>query len=853
MILTLSLDTLAPLSALAPVLAAVASAALKGVLPVSVAALAAATVLRHRSAASRHAVWTHALAAHLLLVAAAPLLPAVSLPEVRLPAWLAPSSIYEESAPLTRATTGPRGLAIVRAGPLGTGPTAEPHIVIESTRWKAELRGDVHVTPSATASASASTGPAAPLTTPHVSTEVRGHKLTSHLPTLWLAGVLAVLARLLLGTARVRSLARAAERIADPSTLALAQRTANRLGIARPITLLRGDRLSIPVTWGVVYPTVLLPAESNDWPEERRRVVLVHEMAHVKRFDALTQLVAQLAIAIFWFDPLVWLAARRMRAEREHACDDYVLRDGARPSLYANELLEMVRRIAGRAGEAGAPAFAALAMARRSEFEGRMLAILDPVADRRMLNRAASAACAVFALVLLVPLAALRPSDARAHAAQPASAAVAAREPTITTPMAVAIDRRAAAAIASRRTASAATTVAAARARASAAVRRGESQEKLPIIYQCTAADVRTTNSTVGIHTDHERPGRNFIEYQVKEFGRCVHAVFVGRVTFTADERDIASLSPDGRVQLHERTLDWERALVVTSDADGVLRRVYTADGRPETYDASARAWVAGLIKRIARESGVDVPGRVSRLRSQGGVPGVLAEIGEIRSSGAKRKHYEALLAGGVLTFGEIDSIVRHAARQLAGSSGDLRAVLRQVPPGSVRTIDAALEEAIGRMSDGDKHHVLAGMLDSADPATLLVALRLAERIASDGDKSSFLRRAAPRVLGGSSALREAFFRAYATLAADGDKRAVLMAAVRQGQKSTALTRDVIRGTGKIGSDGDKTLVLLTVARTGLVTSDELREEYIKAARTIGSDGDYRRVIDAVLTVKTGG
>jgi hypothetical protein len=129
----------------------------------------------------------------------------------------------------------------------------------------------------------------------------------------------------------------------------------------------------------------------------------------------------------------------------------------------------------------------------------------------------------------------------------------------------------------------------------------------------------------------------------------------------------------------------------------------------------------------------------------------------------------------------------------------------------------------------------------------------LAERIASDGDKSSFLRRAVPRVLDGSSSLREAFFRAYATLAADGDKRVVLVAAVREGQQSPALTRDVIRATGKIGSDGDKASVLLTVARSRLVTTDELREEYIKVARTIGSDGDYRRVIDAVLAGKTGG
>jgi bla regulator protein blaR1 len=90
------------------------------------------------------------------------------------------------------------------------------------------------------------------------------------------------------------------------------------------------------VTWGIVYPVVLLPDDADSWPEERRRFVLVHEMAHVKRLDALTQLAGQLALALFWFDPLMWVANRRMQLEREHACDDYVLRHGTAPSKYAD-------------------------------------------------------------------------------------------------------------------------------------------------------------------------------------------------------------------------------------------------------------------------------------------------------------------------------------------------------------------------------------------------------------------------------------------------------------------------------------------------------------------------------------
>ena len=228
---------------------------------------------------------------------------------------------------------------------------------------------------------------------------------------VWMLGTLLVLLRLAVGTWKVGRLAKKGDRVDDGEWLSLTQRLANRLGITRPLTLLRGDRLAVPVTWGVVYPAVLLPHDSLEWPEERRRFVLVHEMAHVKRFDALTQLIAQIAIAVFWFDPLIWIAAHRMRVEREHACDDYVIRDGTKPSLYAGELLEMVQSIGSPRHESAAPAFAALAMARRSEFEGRMLAILDARQNRHTLGRR-SAIIATAALALLVlPLAALRPFE----------------------------------------------------------------------------------------------------------------------------------------------------------------------------------------------------------------------------------------------------------------------------------------------------------------------------------------------------------------------------------------------------------------------------------------------------------
>ena len=368
--------------------------ALKGSILILAAALVA-YFLRGKSAAARHAAWTAAVIGHLAIPAFALVLPHWKLPLLSAPAWMA--TRVSDIAPVTRT--------IDEATPV-TQP-ASPAPVSGKVESPAP-------TPSSTNTAA-----------------TRKWSSLSVVAVLWIAGATMVLLRLAVGTWKVGRLAKNGDRVDDGEWLSLTQRLANRLDITRPLTLLRGDKLAVPVTWGVVYPAVLLPPDSVQWPEERRRFVLVHEMAHVKRFDALTQLVAQIAIAIFWFDPLIWLAAHRMRVEREHACDDYVIRDGTKPSLYAGELLEMVQSIGLPRHERAAPAFAALAMARRSEFEGRMLSILDARQDRGTLSRKTALAATAALALLVLPLAALRPFE-RSETAVKKTVASSAASPTAT-------------------------------------------------------------------------------------------------------------------------------------------------------------------------------------------------------------------------------------------------------------------------------------------------------------------------------------------------------------------------------------------------------------------------------------
>jgi tetratricopeptide (TPR) repeat protein len=150
-------------------------------------------------------------------------------------------------------------------------------------------------------------------------------------------------------------------------------------------------------------PAIFLPADAAEWSGERRRMVMLHEMAHVRRGDVPAHILARTALCFYWWNPMAWLAWREFLKERERATDDLVLRTGARASDYAAHLLEIARAMQ----PADALGWAAVAMARRSQLEGRLLAILDSGVNRRAIGRASVAAAAVAAVVLIAPFAAI--------------------------------------------------------------------------------------------------------------------------------------------------------------------------------------------------------------------------------------------------------------------------------------------------------------------------------------------------------------------------------------------------------------------------------------------------------------
>ncbi|MBL8203806.1 MAG: M56 family metallopeptidase [Blastocatellia bacterium] len=342
---------------------------IKAVMILAVAGLLS-VLLRNASAALRHSIWSLALGGLLLL----PVLTLV------VPAWrvaILPAPDCKPNCEATIAQAAP--LVADEILPMQSLPAIAPESL--TPQWELPTQP---VTVSSTAKTASFSGLQIAL-------------------MVWAVGCGLVLARLALGTLRMRRITRDAECLTDYHWSALTNRLRGQLDLQSHISLYASDEISMPVTWGVLRPVVILPADSIEWATEWRRIVLLHELAHIKRRDCLTQMWANVTCALYWFNPLVWFAAKRLRIERELACDDCVLEVGTRASDYASYLVEIAKSF--DAVEPVTPVTVGMAC---SQLESRVRSILDPALNRRNLSRGRKAALAMAMAMALLPLASLQ-------------------------------------------------------------------------------------------------------------------------------------------------------------------------------------------------------------------------------------------------------------------------------------------------------------------------------------------------------------------------------------------------------------------------------------------------------------
>ena len=241
---------------------------------------------------------------------------------------------------------------------------------------------------------------------------------------LYASGVLLLTGRLLVDRFTVRHIARHAAELSDPDWQTLFRDCANELGVQGHVRLLRGREPTTPMAIGIRHRAIVVPLMADTWSGKMRRAVLLHELAHVVRRDCLTQTAASVACALYWMHPGSWWLARRLRTERELACDDLVVSAGTDARDYAGHLLELAYTLRGHL----APALA-IGMAAPGQVEARMTALLDSARIRSAPTRLGRTAALVLLAVLLLPIAAAPAAGVQAGSdVTPAARTDAARE-----------------------------------------------------------------------------------------------------------------------------------------------------------------------------------------------------------------------------------------------------------------------------------------------------------------------------------------------------------------------------------------------------------------------------------------
>ena len=230
--------------------------------------------------------------------------------------------------------------------------------------------------------------------------------------TVWGAGALLCLLPVLAGTWHLRALRRSGWSCARGD--ALLRRLSAEAGLHRSIAVRVHESIPGPMTYGTLRPVIMLPLDAESWSDDALSRAMIHELEHVRRGDWLSQYMARIVGALYWFHPLVWMAWRRLSLEAERACDDAVLRR-SEATAYAQQLVLLAERLASTA----TPPL--LAMAACRDLSTRVRAVLDGAQARGRagaLPVAAAIVAAALFIAAVAPLRAVRQGQAPSDGAQ---------------------------------------------------------------------------------------------------------------------------------------------------------------------------------------------------------------------------------------------------------------------------------------------------------------------------------------------------------------------------------------------------------------------------------------------------
>ncbi len=804
----------------APALAPAALFVLKGS-AILVAAAVVARALKKRSAARRHLVWSAGIASALLL----------PLAQLSLPSWNVPVR-YTPSP--TQTTAAPNHTQRVSASNTGARLNRQP-----VSRVRSSAISSIDRASNAERASLPVPMPNPRSATPDRSLGIPGPTLTQALIGLWLTGAVIALLPWAFGIiARRRLFTRASDQLPQPWDQSLL--VLRLLGNIPARARVRATNDCVtPMTWGVVRPIVLIPA-NTDWNESERRNALLHEFAHVHRGDCVTQFLSRAMCAIYWFNPIAWMVARNERLAREEACDDAVLRAGSRPSAYAEQLLEVANSFTQRS-----VAVAALTMARRSSIACRLNGILDSARDRSPSGRklASLATCATFAVV--PPLAALAPEFVRAstvsesirqagttpNVVSAAESVVAPAGRRVDTPPMLLPDIP---------RPSLSSTLSSTASAALVSAQPGA---------LCTPASGKRSSSNMR-NDDGRGPESRRWQVRWRDDNCTIELDARGTFTLSPNADNVTAITRRGYIDLSQQPRGGVERRVRIEPGDGAtLVRTYWVDGKRSEWNADAAQWFAQALIMLDRRTAFAVDSRLPMLLQRGGVDAVLAEVAEMPTTYPQRVYYTKLFERQVLTTAQLASVLETASKTF--DSGYERAELL-LSVAKQKNFAEPLTLAYAQMvksidSDYERRRALGALLSRSDlsPAVVRTMLEASEGMESDYELAELLIGIAARYAVDDAA-RPFYIRAISGIDSDYEQRRVLSAIVKGGRIGTGVTEKLITTAGRTMQGYELAEFLIAVASKGALDQNG-STAFFTATRNVRSDYERRRVLEVLL------
>ena len=712
------------------------------------AAWIAASLARRRPAALRAGIWTAALTGLVLLPLASRITPAWRVPV--LPA--VPQAVQTQTDRREPAAAAATPAADI-APPIST--RAQASVLPDLVAVKASP-----IAPGSNATTKSAENPRLALSTAEM------------ILLAWLAVTIGLLARLAVSYRRTsRALHDATTTAADSRWLAIIEATRADLSITRGVRVVLTDAVAVPAISGVVRPSLMLPIDAGEWTDDACRVVALHELAHVARWDAVGQIAGQIACALYWFLPPVWMGARRATALREQATDDVVLGTGVRASTYAANLIELARRCAE-----GTAVATTLAMASPEQVHRRVEAILDPTAPRRRLTIGAAISLAIVTTAAVTTIAAASPVPQDQWPTPPPPPPPASTVPPLPPPPPPPEAMPDLPLAPPTATPTPPTPPSPPTPEVAATQMPAPPPPPPPPVYAMPptpppAPPMRpvyaptpapppppparatpppppppappapasvsalcgsdTKSSSQSMNTDGNRQ-----TWTVKiSAPSCdVDLRADGRVTFNADFTDISSLSSRGMFRLSVLRDGVRHELTIT-EHNGTLARTWKVDDKEQPYDAAAQRWFAAFLLDLDRQTAIGVDVRLPMLLKQGGVAAVLRETAQMPGDYARSVYFGKLAGATSLSAANVTAILDQV---ISMGTGDYCAEQILSHVAASRAGDPAVHAAALRVLDGMKsdYYIAEGtraVIGSRPaPADVEFLLRAAVHMSSD-------------------------------------------------------------------------------------------------------------------------